>query len=65
MTWLSNSQTQVRCNDPDHKGPEVFVVETAYWLTAREALIRDGWGYDHGASVHVCPICIRRNVRRN
>lgn len=65
MTWLSNSITKVRCDGHEHKGPEVFDVATAYHMSARSALIEDGWGYEHVTGTHICPVCVKRNRLRN
>lgn len=62
MTWKTNSVTFVECDDPRHDGDVRAMVETSYLMSARDAMKREGWGYDHATEVHICPTCVTRNI---
>lgn len=65
MTWKTNSVTFVECNYVSHAGDPVAKVETAYYITAREAMISYGWHYDDATKMHICPACVTLQSRRN
>lgn len=65
MSWETNSVTFVKCDDLAHQGDRVAKIETAFNISARDALLSDGWHYYSVQARHKCPVCSRRAARRN
>jgi hypothetical protein len=65
MTWQTNTFTYVKCDDAHHDGDRIFKVETAFWKSIPEALVTEGWTYNHALLFHRCPRCTRRYARLN
>lgn len=65
MSWQTSPTTWVNCDDRRHEGSRQFMVVTGYAVTVRDAMIKQGWGYDHNRDHHTCPTCVTRNILRN
>lgn len=65
MTWIGASIAHVRCDDPAHRGVPEHDLAFGGGLSALQALVTDGWRYEHATQRHQCPLCVRRKALRN
>lgn len=65
MSWLTPSVAHVRCDDPQHRGVAEHDLAFGGALSALQALVAEGWRYDHNTQRHQCPKCTRRRAGRN